>query len=74
MIFVQLSLSYSHYLLILSLPFFLSLLFLTNEKREQQGCPKSCTKKVVQISLFLYLYIHDFNTQSTIFSNSIFLY
>jgi hypothetical protein len=47
--FVQLSLSYSHYVFILSLPF--SLLFLTNEKREQQGCLKGCTKIVVQISL-----------------------
>jgi len=50
-IFVQLPLSYSYYLLIFSLPFSLSLLFLTNEKREQQDCPKSCTKRVVQISL-----------------------
>lgn len=31
--------------------YFLSLLFLTNKKREQQGCPKIYTKIVVQISL-----------------------
>ena len=49
-IFVQLSLSYSHYLLILSLPFSLSIVF-NQWKERTKGCPKSCTKGVVQISL-----------------------
>jgi len=34
--------------------FSLSLLFLTNEKREQQSCLKDCTKMVVTISLLLF--------------------
>jgi len=41
--FTQLSLSYSHSILTLSLPF-LSPLFLTNEKREKEGCQIGCTK------------------------------
>jgi ABC-type Na+ efflux pump permease subunit len=53
-IFVQLLynfLTHTHIIFLFSLFFFLSPLFLTNEKREQQGCPESCTKIVVQISL-----------------------
>jgi len=30
-----------------------NIISLTNIKREQQGCPKSCAKKVVRISLLL---------------------
>ena len=46
--------SYLYYFLS-SLYSFLTLLFLTNEKREQQSCLKGCTKIVVQISLLYYL-------------------
>ena len=46
-------LSHTHITFLFSPLLFLSPLFLTNEKREQQGCPKSCTKIVVQISLLL---------------------
>ena len=47
--FVQHSLSYSYYI------FILSLLFLTNKKREKVGCHQSCHQIVVQISLPLFL-------------------
>jgi hypothetical protein len=61
-IFVQLLynfLSHTYIIFLFSLFLFLSPLFMTNEKREQQGCTKSCTKIVVQISL-LFLYISLF--------------
>jgi len=53
--FVQPSLSYSHYVIILSLPFSLSIV-LTNKKREKVGCHTSCHQMVVQISLLNQFY------------------
>jgi len=43
--------SHTHIIFLFSLFLFLSPLFLTNKKREQQSCPRNCTKIVVQISL-----------------------
>ena len=54
-IFVQLSLSYSHYFLILSLPFSLSIVF-DQWKERKQGCLKSCTKIVVQLNYYYYFF------------------
>jgi len=53
-IFVQLYI-HTHIMFLFSLFLFPSLLFLTNEKREQQSCLKGCTKMVVKISI-LYTY------------------
>ena len=51
--------SHTHIIFLFSLFLFFSPLFLINEKREQQGCPKSCIKIVVQISLLLKLILHN---------------
>jgi len=45
---------HTHIMFLFSLFIFLSLLFLTNEKREQQSCLKGCTKMVVKISLLVF--------------------
>jgi len=45
-------LSHTHIMFLVSLFLFLSLLFLTNKKREKEGCHKICHQMVVQISLF----------------------
>jgi len=59
MIFVQLFLynflSHTHIIFLFYLFLFLSPLFLTNKKKEQQRCPKNCTRIVVQISLLFSL-------------------
>lgn len=46
--------SYTHIIFLFS--FFIFLLFLTNDNREQQDCPKSCTKRIIQISLLQIIY------------------
>jgi len=44
--------SHIHIIFLFSLSSFFSLLFLTNQKRKNLSCHESCTKKVVQISLY----------------------
>ena len=71
MIFVQLSLSYSHYLLILSLPFFSLYCFWPMRRKNNKVVPKVVPKELFKYH-YSYICIHDFNTQSTIFQTLFF--
>ena len=55
-IFIQLLynfLSHTHIIFLFSLPFFFSLFVFDQWEERTKGCLKSCTKKVVQISLLI---------------------
>jgi len=55
-IFIQLLynfLSHTHIIFLFSLPFFFSLFVFDQWEERAKGCLKSCTKKVVQISLLI---------------------
>ena len=58
-------LSHIYIIFLFSFFLFLYLLVLINEKREQKACPKSCIKKVVQISL-LFVIRHCICTHLTL--------